>query len=367
MSSATDSDAVFTAACFTPAGDDPEAVRRATERFVLAFAALRREIGRVVVGQEAVVEEVLTALLADGHLLLEGVPGLGKTLLVRTLAEVLDLQTGRIQFTPDVMPADITGTTVLAEDAGGSGRSLVFRPGPLFTQVLLADEINRATPRTQAALLEAMQERSVTVAGRTHRLERPFLVLATQNPVEQEGTHRLPEAQLDRFLFKVLVPPADRRELDEILTRTTRGPAARPNRVLDAEAVLAAQSLARQVLVTPLVRDYLVRLVLATHPGGEHASGDPWIDRVVAEGASPRAGQALMAAARVQALVDGRHAASIDDVRRVAAPVLRHRIMPSFEAETDGVDGDAIVARLLERVPRTEAGWTGEPRAGRDE
>ena len=350
-------ESAFNAAGFTPADAEPESVRAATERFVAAWGALRREIGRVIVGQDVVVEQVLTALMADGHVLLEGVPGLGKTLLVRTLAEVLELRTSRIQFTPDVMPADITGTTLLAEDAGVEDRSLVFRPGPVFTQLLLADEINRATPRTQAALLEAMQERSVTVGGRTHRLDRPFLVLATQNPVDQEGTHRLPEAQLDRFLFKVLVPAADRRELDEILTRTTRGAVASPARVLDAAAVLAAQRLARQVLVTPLVRDYVVRLVLATHPGGGGGGADAeWIDRVVAEGASPRAGQALMSAARVLALVDGRHAACIDDVMRIAAPVLRHRIVPSFEAETDGVDGDRIVARLLSSVPRTEAG-----------
>ncbi len=350
-------DARFTAACFTPADGEPESFRQATERFVAAWAALRREMGRVIVGQDTVLEQVLTALMADGHVLLEGVPGLGKTLLVRTLADVLELRTSRIQFTPDVMPADITGTTLLAEDAGGGDRSLVFRPGPVFTQLLLADEINRATPRTQAALLEAMQERSVTVAGRTHRLERPFLVLATQNPVEQEGTHQLPEAQLDRFLFKVLVPPADRRELDEILTRTTRGSSTTAGVVLDAAAVLAAQRLVRQVLVTPLVRDYIVRLVLATHPGGAGGEArDPWIDRVVSEGASPRAGQAMMSAARVLALVDGRHAVSIDDVMRIAAPVLRHRIVPSFEAETDRVDGDEIVARLLASVPRTEAG-----------
>jgi MoxR-like ATPase len=352
-----------TAADFTPDFSDPASIRTAATNFRDAWADLRTAIGRVIVGQDLVVEQTLVALLANGHVLLEGVPGLGKTLLVRTLSDALDLQNRRIQFTPDVMPADITGTMLVAEDASGGGREFVFRPGPLFTQLLLADEINRATPKTQSALLEAMQERSVTVAGRTHRLDRPFLVMATQNPVEQEGTYSLPEAQLDRFLLKILVPLTDRAELNEVVTRTTRGAETNVDTVLDAEAIIAAQALAREVMVTPVVRDYVVRLVLATHPGGEHA--DPGLARHVEEGASPRAGQALMAAARVLALVDGRCAASIDDVARIAAPVLRHRIMLTFEADSDGVDGDEIVARLLAHVPRTAAGSSASrPAAG---
>jgi len=330
-----------------PAGD-VESVIAACERFRTAFARLRDEIGKVVVGQEAVVEETLVALFAGGHVLLEGVPGLGKTLLVRTLADTLGLDFGRIQFTPDLMPADITGTMVVVEDQHG-GRDFRFREGPIFANLLLADEINRASPRSQSAMLEAMQEGSVSAGDRTRSLPRPFLVMATQNPVEQEGTHPLPEAQLDRFLLKITVPAVVRRELAEILRRTTVPRSARAGMMLDGEDVLAARTLARRILIAPTVQDYAVRLVLATHPDGEHAL--PEQRHYIRYGASPRAAQALVSAARVLALMDGRYAASVADVRRIAPSALRHRVLRTFEAEADAVDADDLVAGILDRVP----------------
>ena len=282
-------------------------------------------------------------------MLLEGVPGLGKTLLVRTIADSLGLSFSRIQFTPDLMPADITGTTIVVENEGGGDRSFSFRSGPIFANIVLADEINRATPKSQSAMLEAMQERSVSVGGETRSLPDPFLVLATQNPIEQEGTYTLPEAQLDRFLLKVVVPYAIRSELAEILKRTTvvSEPAVHP--VLDGEDVLAARRLARLVVMAPLVQDYAVRLVLATHPGSEFAFRD--LEHYIKVGVSPRGAQAMVSCAKVLALMDGRYAASFEDVRAVARPAMRHRILRSFEAEADLVDTDAIIERLLERVP----------------
>jgi len=328
-------------------------LERACEAFRRRVGLLRREIGEVLVGQSRVVMEVLVALFADGHVLLEGPPGLGKTLLVRTLAEALTLRFSRVQFTPDVMPADITGTTVIADDGEGGNRRLEFRPGPIFTQLLLADEINRAAPRTQSALLEAMAERSVSAGGETRRLERPFLVLATQNPIEQEGTFPLPEAQLDRFLLKVDVPSPSRDELDEILSRTTRDAVAKATPRLDAAAILDAQALARRVLLAPHVADYAARIVLATHPGGEHAS--PEVDRLVATGASPRGVIGLVAAAKVAALLDGRYAVSGDDLRAMALPVLRHRIRRSFEAESERKSADDVIRMILRTTPRDPA------------
>lgn len=326
--------------------DDP---RKACVAFRDAFAALRGSIGQVLVGQDDVVREVLVALFADGHVLLEGVPGLGKTLLVRTLADSLGLDFARIQFTPDLMPADITGTSIVMEDQVTGQRNFTFRRGPVFTQLLLADEINRASPKSQAALLEAMQERSVSAAGETYTLDRPFLVMATQNPIEQEGTYPLPEAQLDRFFMKIVVPFTKRSELNEILNRTTSNVRIDVTPVLSGEAILAAQVLARKIVVAPLVRDYIVRLVLATHPNGPYQPES--LRHMVLLGASPRAAQALMLGAKVLAMIDGRFHASIDDVKRIAQSVLQHRISRSFEAETDGRTVGKIIATLIAELP----------------
>ncbi|MCP3904053.1 MAG: AAA domain-containing protein [Planctomycetes bacterium] len=335
-----------------PVIDDIEAVKDACASFRAIYARLREEIGRVMVGQDEVVDETLTALFADGHVLLEGVPGLGKTLLVRTLSDALSLPFARIQFTPDVMPADITGTSVVIEDELTGHRSFEFRPGPIFHQLILADEINRATPKSQSALLEAMQERSVSVGGHTRQLDRPFLVMATQNPIEQEGTYALPEAQLDRFFFKVIVPYTTRGEMNEIVGRTTAGSGQAVRHVLDSEAILQAQRLARRIIVAPHVQDFAIRLVLATHPGSSHA--DPDLDHCIAIGVSPRGAQALISGAKVRALVDGRYAAGFKDIAAVARPALRHRLARSFEAEADGVTTDDMIDRLLDHVPRED-------------
>lgn len=341
--------------------EDVDSVARACERFREAFASLRAEVGKVVVGQEAVVEQTLVSLFAGGHVLLEGVPGLGKTLLVRTLADALGLDFSRIQFTPDLMPADITGTTIVVEDGAGR-RDFRFREGPIFANIVLADEINRATPKSQSAMLEAMQERSVSTGDMTRSLPSPFLVLATQNPIEQEGTYPLPEAQLDRFLLKVSVPYAVRKELMEILERTTATSASNARPVLDADDIIAARTLSRRVLIAPTVQDYAIRLVMATHPGGEFEI--PAFRHYIRIGASPRAAQALVTTARVLAIMDGRYAASIEDVRRIALPVLRHRIIRTFEAEADGVDTDHIVTGLLASVPVDPEHPESVPEAG---
>jgi len=343
--------------------EDVESVKTCCAGFRTAFARLREAIGQQIVGQHEIVVQTLIALFADGHVLLEGVPGLGKTLLVRTLSQTLSLDFSRIQFTPDLMPADITGTSVVVEDPRTGHRSFEFRAGPIFSQLLLADEINRATPKSQAALLEAMQERSVTVAGETRRLERPFLVLATQNPIEQEGTYPLPEAQLDRFFFKIIVPYVNRPEMNQVLSRTTATASTDLAPVMDGPYIIQAQQLARRIVVAPHVQDFIIRLVLATHPGSPH--GTPAIHRNIRVGVSPRAAQALACAAKVRALLAGRYAASFHDVEQVARPALRHRIIRSFEAEADGVTTDDIVASLLAHVPRDiEAeGDDGAPRA----
>ncbi|MEI7656730.1 MAG: MoxR family ATPase [Phycisphaerae bacterium] len=323
----------------------------AAGRFRDDFEAARAEVGKVVVGQADLIEQVLTCMFVGGHVLLEGVPGIGKTLLVRTLAQAVSLSFGRVQFTPDLMPADITGTTVVTETESADGRRerrFAFQPGPIFAQLVLADEINRATPKTQSALLEAMQEQSVTVGGVSHRLPDPFVVLATQNPVEQEGTYPLPEAQLDRFFFKLLSRSPGRADLAEILARTTGAatPVARP--CLDAARLMSHQRLVRRVLVTPSVQDYAVRLVLATHPGG----GFAMVDKYVRLGASPRAAQALVLAAKCRALLDGRTAAGTDDLQAAALPALRHRLIMNFEAHAEGVTADTIVSSLLQGLPR---------------
>ncbi|NQT38397.1 MAG: MoxR family ATPase [Planctomycetes bacterium] len=329
-------------------GDNME--RRAAE-FAQRYESVRKQIGRVIVGHEEIVHGVLTCLFVGGHCLLEGVPGLGKTLLVRTLAKTLDLQFSRIQFTPDLMPADILGTNMVMESVEGK-RHFEFQKGPIFTQICLADEVNRATPKTQSAMLETMQEGTVTTAGVRHRLPPPFFVLATQNPIEQEGTYPLPEAQLDRFFFKLHVGYSSREELSMIVERTTRGAPAEPERVMGGEEIIRWQSLVREVILAPHVRDYAVRLVTATHPGGPAAM--PVTDQYVRWGASPRAAQALALAGKVRALLDGRFNVSFEDVRRVYLPALRHRVLLNFEAQAENIDPDQVLLELLEKVPEKE-------------
>jgi len=330
-------------------------VREQAEAFGRMFCALEEEIGKVIVGHREVRLGVLYALFAGGHALLEGVPGLGKTLLVRTLAEALSLPFSRIQFTPDLMPADITGATIVVEDPQTGGRRFEFQKGPIFAQLILADEINRATPKTQSALLEAMQERSVTAGGATHRLEAPFFVLATQNPIEQEGTYPLPEAQLDRFLFKIDVGYPDLDDLLTVLDRTTGAQAPTASAVLDGQAVLAAQALVRRVQAAPHVKEHAARLTLATHPQGRFAP--PIVNRCVRVGASPRAAQALLLGGKARALSQGRLHVSIEDLRELAPMALRHRLALNFEAEADGVTPDEIVRSVVETtaLPAQEA------------
>ena len=336
-------------------------VKARAEKFRDTFARLKSEIGKVMVGQDEVVEGVLTCLFCGGNVLLEGVPGLGKTLLVRTLADALSLPFSRIQFTPDLMPADVIGTNIVSEDADTGRRSFVFQKGPIFAQVVLADEINRATPKTQSALLEAMQERSVTVAGESHQLEKPFLVLATQNPIEQEGTYPLPEAQLDRFLFKINVGYSQLDDLMVILDRTTGAETPEAQPVLDGPGILDAQALVREVVVAPHVKQYAARLVLATHPEGEFAAGgsDGPTNRYIRCGASPRGAQALILASKVKALADGRYNVAYQDIKDVALSALRHRVLLNFEAEADRVDPDALVLDILERTPQQPVGMVG--------
>ena len=314
------------------------------DAFRADFSRLREEVGRVIVGHGPIVDGTLTALVAGGHVLLEGVPGLGKTLLVNTLANALSVSFGRVQFTPDLMPADLVGTNVVVEDERGR-KQFEFQKGPVFAHVLLADEVNRATPKTQSALLEAMQERCVTVGGTTHPLPSPFLVLATQNPLEMEGTYPLPEAQLDRFFVKLLVefPTAD--DLGEILNRTTSTdtPAARP--VLDGDRVLEMRKLARQVPVADAVRDRAVALTLATHPG--HPTAPEAVKKYVRFGSSPRGAQALILSAKVRAILDGRFHVAQDDLHDAAPAVLRHRLILGFEGQAEGVKPDDVIAAVV--------------------
>ena len=319
------------------------------QSFRQAYESLRAEIGKVIVGHDAIVEGTLIAIFGGGHVLLEGVPGLGKTLLVRTLSEVLDMSFNRIQFTPDLMPADILGTNIVMEVPGGR-REFQFQRGPIFAHLVLADEINRATPKTQSAMLEAMQEKSVTAGGEIRRLAEPFFVLATQNPIDQEGTYPLPEAQLDRFFFKLIVGYPSGAELTEVLTRTTEGGKPDVARVLVKEQILELQKLVRQVPVAAHVKDYAVRLVLATHPKSETAA--PISNQYLRFGSSPRGGQTLLLAAKVRALIQGRFNVSFDDIQAVAPAALRHRLILNFEAEAEGITTDHIITQVLENVPR---------------
>jgi len=325
-------------------------------QFRKSFITLADEVGKVIVGQRGVVEGVLTCLFAGGNCLLEGVPGLGKTLLVKTLAQALDLKFSRIQFTPDLMPADIIGTEIINIDDAGQ-KTMRFQSGPIFAQVILADEINRATPKTQSALLEAMQEHRVTVAGKTYPLEEPFLVMATQNPLEMEGTYLLPEAQLDRFLMKLDVPFTSREELNAILDRTTGGDEAGCSRIMNRDVILNARRTVRQVIAAPEVKDYCSRIVLATHP--EVAGASAVAKKYVRWGASPRGAQALLLAGKVQAMLAERFNVSFHDVQRVALPALRHRVALTFEAQADGLGEDDVVKRLMESVETPKAALVG--------
>ncbi|MCX8090065.1 MAG: MoxR family ATPase [Verrucomicrobiae bacterium] len=318
------------------------------QSFREAWGALRAEIGKLIVGLDAVVENTLIALFAGGHVLLEGVPGLGKTLLVRTLGEALDLPFNRIQFTPDLMPADILGTNIVMETATGR-REFQFQRGPIFAHLILADEINRATPKTQSALLEAMQEKQVTAGGEIRRLAEPFFVMATQNPIDQEGTYPLPEAQLDRFFFKILVGYPSAAELNEILNRTTTGGIPTVNKVLSRERLLELMRLVRDVPVASHVKDYAVRLVLATHPKTDTAA--PIATQYLRFGSSPRGAQTLILAGKVRALAQGRFNVSFEDIQAAALPALRHRLILNFEAEAEGITTDHIVEQILKDVP----------------
>ena len=318
------------------------------ESFRADYDRIAREVASVIVGHEQVVHEVLAVLMGGGHALLEGVPGLGKTLLVRTLADALDLSFHRIQFTPDLMPADITGTNVVISDESG-GKSFSFQPGPIFGNLVLADEINRATPKTQSAVLEAMQEQTVSVARTTHPLPQPFLVLATQNPIELEGTYPLPEAQLDRFQFKVQVDYSTEAELVTILDRTTGAQIPRVRKVAGAERIGQMRAVVRQVQAVSHVKQYIARLVLATHPAGVHSC--PLARKYVRYGSSPRGAQAILLAGKVLALRDGRANVAFTDIRQVVAPALRHRLILSFEGLSDGVTPDQILQQVLESVP----------------
>ena len=332
----------------TPTAPRQEALQFTFEQAGDLAARLEREVSRVIIGQRPVVHEVLTCLLAGGHCLLRGVPGLAKTLLIKTLAEALSLRFNRIQFTPDLMPSDILGAEVIEEDTTTGKRSIRFIPGPVFANIILADEINRTPPRTQAALLEAMQEYQVTVGGVRHELDRPQFVLATENPIEQEGTHPLPEAQLDRFLFNVVISYPTSDDERRIIAETTTG-AERVARVAASGAELeSARMLVRNLPAASNVVDYALRLTRATRPG------DPSATQAVRDwvrwGAGPRAGQALLLGAKATALLDGRPAPSLEDVTAVALPVLRHRVLVNYQAEADRIDPDQVIARLLDAV-----------------
>src|SRR3954465_8981010 len=327
---------------------DAAQMQARTEEFRKAYGRVYREIGKVIVGHADIVHGILTCLFVGGHCLLEGVPGLGKTLLVRTLSQTLSLDFSRIQFTPDLMPADILGTNMIVEDQLGK-REFQFQKGPIFTQICLADEINRATPKTQSALLEAMQEKSVSIAGNVYQMKPPFFVMATQNPIEQEGTYPLPEAQLDRFFFKLVVGYSSREELNTIIERTTKGVHVQADKVMDGAEIVQWQQLVREVIVAPHVQDYIARVTLATHPDGPFAV--PITNQYLRWGSSPRGAQTLTLAAKVRALLSGRYNVSFEDIRRVFLPAMRHRVILNFEAEAEGIDPDKVLLEVLEKVP----------------
>ena len=320
------------------------------ESFHQTWESLRAEIGKVMVGHTEIVDGTLISVLSGGHVLLEGVPGLGKTLLVRTLSDVLELSFNRVQFTPDLMPADILGTNLVMENPDGR-REFQFQRGPIFAHLILADEINRATPKTQSALLEAMQEKQVTAAGEVRKLAEPFFVLATQNPIDQEGTYPLPEAQLDRFFFKLLVGYPSAAELTEVLNRTTENAKVEVKKILDGATLLELQRLVREVPVASHVKDYAVRLVLATHP--KTGTAVPIASQYLRFGSSPRGAQTLILAGKVRALTQGRFNVSFEDIQTVALPALRHRLILNFEAEAEGITTDHIISQVLTEVPKS--------------
>ncbi len=324
-----------------------EQLDQQVDQFTRQFASITGQVGRRIVGNEEVIEGTLTALLAGGHVLLEGIPGLGKTQLVHTIADVLHLEFARIQFTPDLMPSDIIGTNVVQENEKG-GKVLDFQPGPIFANIVLADEINRATPKTQSALLEAMQEKSVSVGRRTFKLDEPFFVLATQNPLEMEGTYPLPEAQLDRFMFKLKVKYPTEDAMHEVLDRTTRNEIPQVERVVDGAQLLEMRRTVRNVPIAKPVQSYAIRLVLASHPSSPHATD--MVNKYVRYGASPRAAQALVVGGKIRALLNNRLHVSADDIRALAMPALRHRVLLNFEGEAEQIDTDRIVADIIERT-----------------
>ena len=324
-----------------------EQAERQYQEFRETFLRIQNEVSKRIVGQKEIIEGVLICLMTGGHALLEGVPGLGKTLLIRTLHEVLDLGFSRIQFTPDLMPADIIGTNIVAEDEDGR-KFFEFQHGPVFANLILADEINRATPKTQSALLEAMQEKSVTVAGKHRALSLPFFVMATQNPLEMEGTYPLPEAQLDRFFFKLKVEYPSLEELDLVMERTTKREMPSVEKVSDGAEINALEQIVRDIIIAEDVRRYALRIVLSTHPDAEEA---PELTRkYVRYGSSPRGAQSLILGAKVKAILDGRYNVSREDIQAVALPSLRHRLILSFEGEAEGIDPDGIIERLLDEV-----------------
>ena len=329
-------------------------IEKRIEQARRTFDELRSELGRMIVGHAELIEQVFIALVCGGHCLLEGVPGLGKTLLVRSLGEILNLSFSRVQFTPDLMPADITGTNMLTDDP--SGRKIFeFQPGPVFAHIVLADEINRATPKTQSALLEAMQEQGVTVGGKLHRLENPFMVLATQNPIEMEGTYPLPEAQVDRFFFKLLMQFPSRDELGRIADLTTAAPPSALREVLDGAGILQMRQWVREVPLAEVVKDYAVRLVLSTHPNSEaNHDGASLARRFVRYGSSPRGLQSLILAAKARALLAGRPNVSFDDIRSMLLPSLRHRLILNLEADAEGIGAEKILNELVAQVAEVE-------------
>ncbi len=332
---------------------DPE-VEKLAQQFRKKFDKVRTEVGKAIVGHDEIVEGVLTCLFVGGHALLEGVPGLGKTYLIRTLSEALNLDFSRIQFTPDLMPADIIGTNMIVEDQAGGRREFRFQQGPIFAQLILADEINRATPKTQSAMLEAMQEHTVTVGETTYKLKEPFFVMATQNPIEQEGTYPLPEAQMDRFFYKLVVQYSNRKELAEILDRTTTGYRAEIKGAMSGEEIIRAQHLIKRIIVAPHVQDYIIRATMATHPGGQFAV--EITNKYIRWGSSPRGAQAVTLGAKVQALLDGRYSVSFSDVEKVFLPCLRHRTVLNFEGQAEGIDVDDVLREILKATPtRSEA------------